>query len=114
MTEQTIQICAFCSKKKADVDILVTGNSGNICNSCIDQASSIVKQEFNSLSNKKIKQKLKLLKPIEIKTYLDQYRRLNPIDIYANPVIQARSFSSLNTSNCCNRFHFNYLSLTLN
>ena len=73
MNQKIIQTCAFCNKKKAEVTVLVTGDHGNICDSCVDIANNIVQEEFNLRSNKKIEQKLKLLKPIAIKTYLDEY-----------------------------------------
>ena len=67
------QICAFCNKLKKDVNILITGNSGNICDSCISQANNIVQEERSQISHKKLKQDLVLFKPIEIKSYLDEY-----------------------------------------
>ena len=68
-----IQICAFCNKKKSDVNILITGNTGNICDSCVSQANNIVQEERTQISQKKLKKDLELFKPIEIKSYLDQY-----------------------------------------
>jgi len=67
------QSCAFCSKQKADVNILITGNTGNICDSCVSQASIIVEEELRLNQEKKLQEELKLFKPKEIKTYLDQY-----------------------------------------
>ena len=67
------QICAFCNKLKKDVNILITGNSGNICDSCVSQANNIVQEERSQISHKKLKQDLILFKPIEIKSYLDKY-----------------------------------------
>jgi len=67
------QICAFCNKLKKDVNILITGNSGNICDSCVSQANNIVQEERSQISHKKLKQDLVLFKPIEIKSYLDEY-----------------------------------------
>ena len=73
MGHNKIQICAFCNKKKSDVNILITGNTGNICDSCVFQANNIVKEERAQISKKKIKKDLELFKPTEIKSYLDQY-----------------------------------------
>ena len=73
MTKQIIQTCAFCSKKKADVDILITGNSGNICDVCVLKATAIVEEEKTLTHRDKIKEDLKLYKPLEIHKYLDQY-----------------------------------------
>ena len=73
MTKDKIQICAFCNKQKADVNILITGNSGNICDTCVAQANDIVQEELNLNSTQKLKTDLSLFKPIEIKAYLDEY-----------------------------------------
>ena len=73
MSKNQIQICAFCNKEKSDVNILITGNTGNICDSCVCQANSIVEEEKGQLLTNKLKKDLKLFKPKEIKSYLDQY-----------------------------------------
>ena len=73
MSKPIIQTCAFCSKKKADVDILITGNSGNICDLCVSKANVIIEEERKLHDNDKIQQDLKLYKPVEIHKYLDQY-----------------------------------------
>tara|TARA_B100000579_G_scaffold165299_1_gene134227 strand:+ start:4557 stop:5795 length:1239 start_codon:yes stop_codon:yes gene_type:complete len=73
MSKNQIQICAFCNKEKSDVNILITGNTGNICDSCVYQANSIVEEEKAHLLTNKLKKDLKLFKPKEIKSYLDQY-----------------------------------------
>tara|TARA_B100000945_G_scaffold321588_1_gene337311 strand:+ start:4572 stop:5810 length:1239 start_codon:yes stop_codon:yes gene_type:complete len=73
MSKNQIQICAFCNKEKSDVNILITGNTGNICDSCVYQANSIVEEEKGQLLTNKLKKDLKLFKPKEIKSYLDQY-----------------------------------------
>ncbi|MES2836375.1 MAG: ATP-dependent Clp protease ATP-binding subunit ClpX [Bacteroidota bacterium] len=64
--------CSFCGRDKKDVTLLIAGVTGHICNFCIEQAHSIVKEDIQS------KQKegfgaLKLLKPMEIKSHLDEY-----------------------------------------
>ena len=73
MSKNQIQICAFCNKEKSNVNILITGNTGNICDSCVYQANSIVEEEKGQLLTNKLKKDLKLFKPKEIKSYLDQY-----------------------------------------
>ena len=45
MNKDVIEICAFCSKQKTDVHILITGNTGNICDKCVLQANNIVIEE---------------------------------------------------------------------
>ena len=44
MTKSRIQICAFCDKQKADVNVLVAGNTAHICDVCVSQAHHIVKE----------------------------------------------------------------------
>ena len=73
MAEDKIQVCAFCNKKKSKVNILITGNNGNICDICVTQANNIIKEELAQDSQNKIQKDLELFKPVEIKTYLDKY-----------------------------------------
>ena len=66
--------CSFCGSKRSDVQMLISGNNGFICENCIEQAHAIVvdnaKSESSSTSTESIKD---LKKPKEIKTFLDQY-----------------------------------------
>jgi ATP-dependent Clp protease ATP-binding subunit ClpX len=64
--------CSFCGRTKKDVNILIAGVSGHICDSCIEQAHQIILEEFKQKDNFDINS-IKLLKPIEIKAFLDQY-----------------------------------------
>ncbi len=64
--------CSFCGREKKDVNLLIAGISGHICDSCISQAHAIVDEELKTSSDFDIK-KVKLLKPKEIKAFLDQY-----------------------------------------
>ena len=73
MTKEKTEICAFCNKKKSNVNILITGNTGNICDACVSQANKIVKEELDLIDAGKLEKELKLFKPKEIKNYLDQY-----------------------------------------
>jgi len=51
---------------------LIAGVSGHICDSCIEQANNILAEEFKKKDSFDV-DSLKLLKPIEIKSFLDQY-----------------------------------------
>ena len=73
MAEDKIQVCAFCNKRKSKVNILITGNTGNICDVCVTQANNIIKEELAQDSQNKIQKDLELFKPVEIKTHLDKY-----------------------------------------
>ena len=43
--------CSFCGRKKSEVDILIAGVTGHICDHCIEQAEAIVKEERNDDSD---------------------------------------------------------------
>ncbi|MDR2929000.1 MAG: ATP-dependent Clp protease ATP-binding subunit ClpX [Cytophagaceae bacterium] len=64
--------CSFCGRPRKETNMLIAGISGFICDSCAEQAYAIVEEEFKKNSNFDMGQ-VKLLKPIEIKTFLDQY-----------------------------------------
>ena len=66
--------CSFCSRNKQDTEILIAGANAHICNSCIEQAFHIVEEDSKSTASKKNQASdFKLLKPIEIKSHLDDY-----------------------------------------
>ena len=65
--------CSFCGRDKQDTAVLIAGINGHICDRCIAQAYQIVTDEFASKTEKGGTQELTLLKPVEIKTYLDQF-----------------------------------------
>ncbi len=64
--------CSFCGKEKKDTNLLIAGMDGHICDHCIEQAYAIVEEEFKKDSEFDLNG-LKLLKPKEIKEFLDQY-----------------------------------------
>ena len=63
--------CSFCGRPEKEVEILVRGVSGFICDACIEQANEIVSEnkEGKPFDDSEIKVK----KPIEIKKFLDEY-----------------------------------------
>ena len=65
--------CSFCGRSEKDIDFLITGIDGCICNECADQAHQIVLENMKSKTNSPALKLDKLPKPIEIKEYLDQY-----------------------------------------
>ncbi len=69
MTQVT---CSFCGRKKKDVDLMVSGIHAHICNYCIDQAFQILQEEKKTKENDE-RPSFNLIKPIEMKAYLDQY-----------------------------------------
>lgn len=64
--------CSFCGREKKEVNLLIAGMEGHICDSCVEQAHAIVEEEFKKDETFDTKG-LKLMKPIEIKNFLDQY-----------------------------------------
>ena len=67
--------CSFCGRKKDEVQILISGQNGFICENCIEQAHSIVKDSVNKTSDSaSMAASLEeLKKPKEIKAFLDEY-----------------------------------------
>ncbi len=72
MAEREIS-CSFCGRKKSEVDILIAGITGHICNHCIDQAGSIVKEELSQRKTSQVEASLTIQKPLDIKRFLDEY-----------------------------------------
>ena len=64
--------CSFCGREKKDTNLLIAGISGHICDRCIEQAYSIVQEELGVHGEFDMGQ-IKLLKPSEIKNFLDLY-----------------------------------------
>jgi ATP-dependent Clp protease ATP-binding subunit ClpX len=64
--------CSFCGRPRKEVSLLVAGADAFICDLCAEQANMIVREELKKKSDFKLS-KSKLLKPIEIKKFLDQY-----------------------------------------
>ncbi|MEJ6584203.1 MAG: ATP-dependent Clp protease ATP-binding subunit ClpX [Crocinitomicaceae bacterium] len=63
--------CSFCGRPREEVGMLIAGVTGHICENCVTQAHSIVKEEVvQTNTNEQI---TNLLKPAEIKGKLDEY-----------------------------------------
>ena len=65
--------CSFCGKSRNEVNILVSGVEGNICDNCIEQAHGIVIEENKFNNDNELIQPLTLKSPKEIKEFLDDY-----------------------------------------
>ena len=72
MSKSDLQ-CSFCGKKKDQTSLLIAGIDAHICDLCIEQANGIILQENSSVDSKGEKSKLELLKPQQIKIFLDDY-----------------------------------------
>ena len=65
--------CSFCGRKRNEVQMLVSGQEGFICENCIEQAHSIVKESVKGEGFAPASTIDELKKPKEIKEFLDQY-----------------------------------------
>ena len=64
--------CSFCGSSKQDTLMLIAGLDAHICDKCVTQANQILAEELNVRKTKSAPA-VTLLKPMEIKTHLDQY-----------------------------------------
>ena len=68
--------CSFCGKTQDEVEKMIAGPDGLfICDECVDMCSMIVGDKSSSFdySEPKDKNDINLLKPVEIKDFLDKY-----------------------------------------
>ncbi len=71
MAKQTDK-CSFCGRHRNETKVLISGINAHICNECVEQAQLIL-QEERAITKTRLPVDFKLLKPAEIKHYLDQY-----------------------------------------
>jgi len=80
MARPAKKVCSFCGRAEGQVQMLISGLNGQICNDCAAQAYQIVRENLGgfeeiddeSSSSFDVDMK-KVPKPREIKQYLDQY-----------------------------------------
>ena len=65
--------CSFCGRKRKEVEILISGNEGFICENCIEQAHAIVVENAQKEGFSPADSMEDLKKPKEIKQHLDQF-----------------------------------------
>jgi len=65
--------CSFCGRSRNEVGILIAGVTGHICESCVSQAHSIIKEEEVQDKNSGKSEPFKIFKPAEIRAKLDEY-----------------------------------------
>lgn len=64
--------CSFCNKTQDQVRKLIAGpNGAYICDECVDICAEIIEEEFDDYTAEKLE--INLIKPKEIKSFLDQY-----------------------------------------
>ncbi|MBR5276471.1 MAG: ATP-dependent Clp protease ATP-binding subunit ClpX [Bacteroidaceae bacterium] len=71
MVEKSKRRCSFCGRTESEAGMLISGMSGYICTSCVEQAHDILREE-NLLAKSDFELK-ELPKPKEIKAFLDNY-----------------------------------------
>ncbi len=65
--------CSFCGRKKPETALLIAGMDAHICDKCIEQANGIVLEETSEDDQQALSEELKLRKPKDIKSFLDEY-----------------------------------------
>ncbi len=74
-SKRTKNRCSFCGRTEDEVELLITGANGYICNNCAQQAYEIVQEALGRQHKGKAKRLNldELPRPKEIKAFLDQY-----------------------------------------
>jgi len=65
-----VPTCSFCGKRQDEVNKLIAGPDVTICDECVALCSDIVSQDR---ARKGVNRSLRVPKPIEIKSFLDEY-----------------------------------------
>ena len=66
--------CSFCNKSQDQVKKIIAGPDGvYICDECIEICADILDEEFEDLPDSDEEFEINLLKPVEIKEFLDDY-----------------------------------------
>ena len=74
VSKNTGHRCSFCGRSDKEVQLMITGIDGYICNECVERANEICQDALKTVSQSKLGLDLKTLpKPQDIKTFLDQY-----------------------------------------
>lgn len=69
MANKNNKYCCMCGSKKDEVDKLIKGEYGYICDNCISIASELLNDE----EEENITNNMQLATPSQIKAHLDQY-----------------------------------------
>ncbi len=73
MSKTTNDTCAFCGKNRRSLNLLITGQTGAICDVCALQAYDIVQESMPKQKGINLPNNKDISKPKEIKAFLDQY-----------------------------------------
>ncbi|TGY94983.1 ATP-dependent Clp protease ATP-binding subunit ClpX [Petralouisia muris] len=69
MANKQTEICFLCGKTKSEVNQLLKGKFGYVCDSCIHEANEVLKEQ----EEEEISENVQLATPSQIKAHLDQY-----------------------------------------
>ncbi|MGA1861665.1 ATP-dependent Clp protease ATP-binding subunit ClpX [Deferribacter thermophilus] len=70
MSKKNSLFCSFCGKSQDEVKKLIAGPSVYICDECVELCAEIIQEDMKDTDEDK---SIKLLKPAEIKSKLDEY-----------------------------------------
>ena len=73
MAKQREEHCSFCMRTRTQVTLLITGQEGNICDHCIEEAKKITELELKQKNKDSLTDQIQLRTPSEIKKHLDEY-----------------------------------------
>lgn len=66
--------CSFCGRNRDEVEVLIAGQDGHICENCVEHAQEIINQELHNKNHAHPSNFiLNVKKPVEIKAFLDDY-----------------------------------------
>ncbi|HEX7754383.1 MAG TPA: ClpX C4-type zinc finger protein, partial [Niabella sp.] len=67
--------CSFCGRSRDEVEILIAGQDGHICENCVEHAQEIINQELHYKEDARVSGNFNqsVKKPMEIKSFLDEY-----------------------------------------
>ena len=73
MDDKKVPRCSFCNKTQDQVRKLIAGPGAYICDECVGICSEIIMEEFDGMYEEDIAAGITLMKPMEIKAFLDDY-----------------------------------------
>lgn len=65
--------CTFCGRTQDEVDLLISGIHGNICDRCVEQAYNMLEADGVFKQKQSASLEFDLKSPKEIKAALDEY-----------------------------------------
>lgn len=72
MAAKSSKRCSFCGRSESEVQLMIYGVDGNICNECAQRATELIRENINTKSKFNFTL-ADLPKPRELKEFMDQY-----------------------------------------